>query len=82
MKTESNDVENLLASTEAQPQPQLAESVDIKSLSVELFQFVGGGSGVISRTRGTPEKFSPVPRVDCFRISSTPQVSASGRPRR
>jgi hypothetical protein len=46
MKTESNDVENLLASTEAQPKPQLAESVDIKSLSVELFQFVGGGSGV------------------------------------
>jgi hypothetical protein len=44
MKTESNDVENLLASTEAQP--QLAESLDIKSLSVELFQFVGGGSGV------------------------------------
>jgi hypothetical protein len=48
MKTESNDVENLLASTEAQPKPQLAESVDIKSLSAELFQFVGGASGITS----------------------------------
>jgi hypothetical protein len=46
MKTESNDVENPVAGTEAQPQPQPAESVDIKSLSVELFQFVGGGSGI------------------------------------
>jgi hypothetical protein len=46
MKTESKVVENPLASTEAQPQPQLAESVDIESLSVELFQFVGGGSGI------------------------------------
>jgi len=52
MKTESNDVENLLTSTEAQLQPQpqtrLAESVDIKSLSAELFQFVGGASGITS----------------------------------
>jgi hypothetical protein len=50
MKTESNDVENLLTSTEAQPQPQprLPESVDVKSLSAELFQFVGGGSGITS----------------------------------
>jgi hypothetical protein len=48
MKTESNDVENLVTGTEAQPQPQLAESVDLKSLSVELFQFVGGGSGITS----------------------------------
>jgi hypothetical protein len=50
MKTESNDVENLVTSTEAQPQPQprLAESVDIKSLSAELFQFVGGASGITS----------------------------------